>query len=100
MAVIRLIGHFNTEMSALICISWALMLLLAVHHGLKAQRGLRSGVVEGLVLGYSGNAYSRASNPAAFWVNVGAEFFVASIGVLTLLWALLVVLMIFSEGPL
>lgn len=87
-------------MSSLIYIGWVLLVLLAFHHGFKAQRGLRSGVVEGLLLGYSGSAYSRANEPAAFWVNVGAGFFVAALGVIATLWALLVVVMIFSDHPL
>ncbi len=90
----------QAEVSALFYLSWSLLVLLAAHHGVKASRGLRSGVVEGLVLGYRGTAYSRASNPAAFWANMGAGFFVAALGVMAILWAFLVVVMIFSDHPL
>ena len=81
-------------------IAWILLVLLAVHHGVKAQRGLRSGIVEGLVIGYSSKAYSRASDPAAFWVNVIAGLFVAALGALAILWAFLVAVMTFADHPL
>lgn len=87
-------------MSILFYLAFVLIVLLAGHHGVKAQRGLRSGVVEGLIFGYPGKAYRRTSDPVAFWVNVGAGIFVAALGVVAILWALLVVVMIFSDHPL
>jgi len=39
---------------------------LAIHHFIKTRRGLRTGAIEGLVIAYSGNGYSRENDPQAF----------------------------------
>lgn len=87
-------------MSALFYIALSLLMLLAVHHGARVRRGLRTGIVEGLVLGYWGRGYSREAEPVAFWVNVGVGIFVAALGIVAILWASLVVAMEFSDHPL
>ena len=87
-------------MSALFYVAIALLLLLAAHHGVKVRRGLRSEVIEGLVLGYPSKAYRRADQPVAFWVNIAVGMFVATLGVLAILWAVFLVAMIFSDHPL
>jgi fatty acid desaturase len=76
---------------ALFYAAYALVLVLAVHHFVKAKRGLRTGNVEGLMLGYWGKRYSRKADVTAFWVNVMVGLLVAALGVLALLWGVLLI---------
>ena len=52
---------------------------LGIHHFIKARRGLRTGVVEGLLLGYPRKQYELEYEPEAFWVNVWAGFVAATV---------------------
>jgi hypothetical protein len=70
---------------------WVLLLLLAVHHFAEARRGLRTGSVEGLMLGFWGKRYSRNDDGTAFWTNIVVGMFVAALGFVTLLWGLLII---------
>jgi hypothetical protein len=71
---------------------------LGVHHFIKARRGLRTGVVEGLMIGYWGNRYEREYDPEAFWVNVWAGFFVATLGAVAVLWTILMTSLIIGDS--
>ena len=84
----------------LLLIAYVLLLLLAVHHLVHARRGLRTGVVDGLMFGYWGKRYSRDSEAAEFWLNVGAGFFVTGLGAIAILWGVFVAAMAFSDHPL
>jgi uncharacterized membrane protein YeaQ/YmgE (transglycosylase-associated protein family) len=53
---------------------------LAVHHFRKVRRGLRTGMIEGLALGFADRKYSRTEQPGAFWLNVFLGLFGASVG--------------------
>ena len=53
---------------------------LAVHHFAKVIYGLRTGSIEGLVLGSSARQYSRTKEPGAFWWNVFFGLVGAAIG--------------------
>ena len=70
---------------------WVLLLVLAVHHFTEARRGLRTGRIEGLMLGYWGKSYSRNDNGTAFWTNIVVEMFVTALGFVALLWGLLII---------
>ncbi len=63
-----------------------LVVLLGAHHALKTIRGLRTGVIEGLMLGYGSKRYSRTEQPDAFWANARAGFVMAAIGAVAFLW--------------
>jgi hypothetical protein len=60
---------------------------LGAHHFIKARRGLRTGVVEGLMIGNAGKRYSREDDAGAFWNNIFAGFAAASCGGILVLWA-------------
>ena len=79
---------------ALIILPFALLVMLGAHHAVKTRRGLRTGIIEGLMLGYGGKRYSRADQPQAFWANVSAGFFMAAIGVVVFLWLTLALLLL------
>jgi hypothetical protein len=66
--------------SILFLIAYVLLLLLAAHHFIHARRGLRTGVVEGLVFGYWVKRYNRDSDAADFWLNVWSALFVSGLG--------------------
>jgi hypothetical protein len=70
---------------------------LGIHHFIKARRGLRTGNVEGLMIGYSGKRYSRENDPEAFWTNIRAGFVAAGCGGILVVWAILVTLMAIGD---
>ena len=71
---------------------------LGVHHFIKARRGLRTGIVEGLMLGYSSKQkYRRDDDPEAFWTNIRAGFVAAGCGGILILWAILVTVMAIAD---
>jgi hypothetical protein len=76
--------------------AYVLLLLLAGHHFIKATRGLRTGNVEGLMVGYWGKRYSRNDDGTAFWANILVGMFVAAVGFLALLWGLLLIGMLIA----
>lgn len=80
-------------MSVLFYVTFALFVLLAAHDFVKARRAIRTGVVEGLMIGFWGKLYSRTNEPDAFWVNVCAGFFMAALGAVAVLWAVVVTLL-------
>jgi hypothetical protein len=72
---------------------------LGVHHFIKARRGLRTGAVEGLMLGYSWRRrYSREDDPEGFWTNVRAGFVAAGCGGILVLWAILVTILAIMDA--
>jgi hypothetical protein len=89
----------NARMAALFCAAFALFLLLALHHFVKARRGVRTGVVEGLMVGFWGKRYSRTDNPDAFLTNVYAGYSMAALGAVAFLFAVLVTVMALMDRP-
>jgi hypothetical protein len=81
-------------------VAYASLLLLAANHLVQARRGLRTGIVDGLVIGYWGKRFKRSSEPAAFWLNVSAGLFVAAVGAVAILWVVLVIAMSLTNAPL
>jgi hypothetical protein len=81
----------------LLCIVIILFGALGIHHFIKARRGLGTGTVEGLMIGYSGKRYSRKDDPEAFRTNVRAGFVAAGCGGILVLWFLLVTLMAIGD---
>ena len=77
-------------------LAYILLLLLAAHHFIKAKRGLRTGKVEGLMLGYWGKRYNRNDEATAFWVNIAVGFFVATLGLIAMLCGLLIIWMLIA----
>jgi hypothetical protein len=78
---------------------WLLLVLsgaLGIHHFKKGIRALRSGVVVGLVLGQFGKKFTREADTPAFWLNVCTGFFVAALGLIAILWAILLVVMLIA----
>jgi hypothetical protein len=66
--------------------------LLALHHFIKARRGLRTGTIEGLMIGFWGKRFSREQDLEAFRINVSVGFFVAALGASLVLWAIFVII--------
>jgi peptidoglycan/LPS O-acetylase OafA/YrhL len=85
-------------MTLLFYVAYVLIVLLGIHDFIRARRGLRTGVVEGLMIGFWGKRYSRQSEPDEFWINVWAGFFFAVLGGIALLWGILVTVMAIGDS--
>jgi len=70
---------------------------LGIHHFIKVRRGLRTGLIEGLMIGYWGKSYEREYEPEAFWVNVWIGFFAAALGAIAILYGVLIASIMISE---
>lgn len=81
-----------------VVLAYFLFLFLAVHHFVKAVRGLRTGNVEGLMLGYWNKRYCRNDDRTAFWVNIIIGMLVAALGVIAVLWGLLIIFMMIAAS--
>jgi hypothetical protein len=71
--------------------------LLGIHHFIEARRGLRTGTVEGLVLGCWDKTYDREYDPELFWVNVWVAFLVATVAAVIVFFAAVVSAFSLSE---
>lgn len=77
--------------SIALCIVIVLFGALGLHHFLKTRRALRSGVIDGLIIGYWGKRFEREYEPEAFWVNVWAGFIATSVGGLVVFLGVLII---------
>lgn len=75
----------------------ALAVLLGARDFVWARRGLRTGIVEGMLIGFWGRQCSRTEDPDAFWANVCAGFFMAALGAIAFLWAVSATVMVVMQ---
>lgn len=71
--------------------------LLGIHHFVKARQGLRTGVVEGLLVGWWGKRYELAYDPEAFWLNVSARFVLAFLAAIIFFLAIFVTAIVVGD---
>jgi len=60
---------------ALYTVLLALVAVFGVHHFIKARRALRTGVTQGIMIGYRGEKYDLEYDTEAFRVNLGVRIF-------------------------